>query len=131
MNAKGVLLFLAFGITLILLTTTSLATLVIGSSKAVGGGSVVQEKINSGDPTLDKKINRFYSCISKTHQDPPSIEKVDNCYYQALGGISSSGASTESKYGVTGPNTSTTSISPSTNHQHKHGITTTNNGVTT
>lgn len=110
MNAKGVLLFLASGITLLLLTTTSLATSVIGSSKAAGGGSVVQEKINSGDPTLDKKINRFYSCISKTHQDPPPIGKVDNCYYQTLDGIGSSGASTESNYSITGPNTRTTSI---------------------
>lgn len=125
MNAKGVLLFLVSGSTLLLLTTTSLAITVVGSSKAVGGGSVVQEKINSGDPTLDKKINRFYSCISRTHQDPPSIEKVDNCYYQTLGAIGSSGLSSTHNYGITGYSTSTTSISSSTSNHHKHGTATT------
>ena len=59
----------------------------MASSK--GGGSVVQEQVNSGNSNLDKEINKFYNCISKTHQDPPSINKVDNCYYQALGGSGS------------------------------------------
>src|SRR6266487_556436 len=50
---------------------------------------VIQELVNTGNPTLDKEINKFYSCITKTHQDPPSIQIVDNCYYQtSIGGIS-------------------------------------------
>src|SRR5438309_10154899 len=55
----------------------------------IGGASVIQELVNTGNPTLDKEINKFYSCISKTHQDPPSIRIVDNCYYQtSIGGDS-------------------------------------------
>ena len=53
---------------------------------------VIQELVNTGNPTLDKEINKFYSCITKTHQDPPSIQIVDNCYYQtSIGGISGTG----------------------------------------
>ena len=82
-----------------------------------GGGSVVQEQVNTGNSNLDKEIYKFYNCISKTHQDPPSINKVDNCYYQALGG----GGST-SNSGAMGTGTSPTSSI----HHHKHG----NSGVT-
>ena len=47
---------------------------------------------------LDKQINKFYNCISKTHQDPPSIQIVDNCYSQ------------NSIAGITGPGSITTTI---------------------
>ncbi|MGC2571351.1 MAG: hypothetical protein WA364_07555 [Candidatus Nitrosopolaris sp.] len=47
-----------------------------------GGAFVVQEQVSTGNVNLDKEINKFYHCISKTHEDPPTIEKVDNCYYQ-------------------------------------------------
>jgi hypothetical protein len=43
---------------------------------------VIQEQVNTGNPDLDKQINKFYHCISKTHEDPPSIQRVDNCYSQ-------------------------------------------------
>lgn len=47
---------------------------------------VVQEQVNTGNPNVDKQINEFYHCISRTHEDPPSIQTVDNCYYQNSGG---------------------------------------------
>ena len=50
-----------------------------------GVGSVFQEPLNSGNSNQDKQINKFHY-ISKTHEDPPTIEKADNCYYQALDG---------------------------------------------
>jgi hypothetical protein len=80
-----------------------------------GGGSVVQEQVNTGNSNLDKEINKFYNCISKTHQDPPSINKVDDCYYQALGGGSGGGSTSNS--GAMGTGTSPTSSL----HHHKHG----------
>ncbi|MFZ0512223.1 MAG: hypothetical protein WAM14_11505 [Candidatus Nitrosopolaris sp.] len=43
---------------------------------------VIQEQVNTGNPNLDKQINKFYHCISRTHEDPPTIQTVDNCYYQ-------------------------------------------------
>ncbi|MDQ6667284.1 MAG: hypothetical protein M3Y53_03540 [Thermoproteota archaeon] len=53
-----------------------------------GGAFVIQEQVNTGNPVLDKEINKFYSCISKTHQDPPIIQIVDNCYSQnSIAGI--------------------------------------------
>jgi hypothetical protein len=72
----------------------------------------------------DKEINKFYSCISKTHQDPPTIEKLDSCYYQSLGGTGNSGGSgsnvsTAGNYGVTGPSTNPTST-PISIRQHHH-----------
>ena len=51
-----------------------------------GVGPIIQEPVNTGNSHLDKAINKFYNCISRTHEDLPTIEKVDNCYYQALGG---------------------------------------------
>ena len=77
-----VLLMIVIATGLSLVTTNSFAAPVMASAK--GGGSVVQEQVKTGNSNLDKEINKFYNCISKTHQDPPSIEKVDNCYYQAL-----------------------------------------------
>ena len=49
-----------------------------------GVGPVIQEPVDTGNSQLDKAINKFYHCISHTHEDPPTIDKVDNCYYQTL-----------------------------------------------
>jgi hypothetical protein len=58
----------------------------------IGGAFVIQEQVNTGNPILDKEINKFYSCISKTHQDPPIIQIVDSCYSQnSIAGITGSG----------------------------------------
>lgn len=74
----------------IITANTSINFAMAASSGNGGGASVVQEQVNTGNPNLDKEINKFYSCISKTHQDPPSIQVVDNCYYQtSIGGINS------------------------------------------
>ncbi len=125
MYSNRALLFIAAAVTLSLLTTsTALTTPAMASSKGVG--SVVQEQVNSGNSNLDKEINKFYNCISKTHQDPPSINKVDNCYYQALGGSGSSGGGSTSNSGAMGTGTSPTSSI----HHHKHGNSTSNSGVT-
>jgi hypothetical protein len=51
-----------------------------------GTGPVIQEPVDTGNHHLDKAINKFYNCLSHTHEDPPTIEKTDNCYYQTLGG---------------------------------------------
>lgn len=75
----------AAAITLSFSTISMVLTIPAMASSSKGGGSVDQEKVNTGNPNLDKQINKFYSCISKTHQDPPTIEKVYNCYYQSLG----------------------------------------------
>ncbi|MGA9153221.1 MAG: hypothetical protein WBZ36_21795 [Candidatus Nitrosopolaris sp.] len=40
-----------------------------------GVGPVFQEPVNSGNSVQDKQINKFYHCISKTHEDPPTVEK--------------------------------------------------------
>ncbi|MDQ6866449.1 MAG: hypothetical protein M3044_21800 [Thermoproteota archaeon] len=57
-----------------------------------GGAFVIQEQVNTGNLVLDKEINKFYSCISKTHQDPPTKQIVDDCYSQnSIAGISGPG----------------------------------------
>ena len=50
-----------------------------------GAGPVIQEPVDTGNTHLDKAINKFYNCLSHTHDVPPTIEKVDNYYYQNLG----------------------------------------------
>jgi hypothetical protein len=91
----------------------------MASSK--GGGSVTQEKVSTGDSGLDKQINKFYSCISKTHQDPPTIEKVDSCYYQGVGGSGGGGGGTSNADIGIGSGDSSTPSSTSDSHHHKHG----------
>ncbi|HKR57456.1 MAG TPA: hypothetical protein VJR67_01150 [Candidatus Nitrosopolaris sp.] len=93
---KPMLLLLALtisGVTIgVSLLTVNLAVAV--STVTTRSGPVVQEQVSTGNPTLDKEINKFYSCISKTHQDPPTKQIVDNCYYQSsIQGISGSGTS--------------------------------------
>ena len=85
-----------------------------------GGGAVTQEKVSTGNSNLDKEVNGFYSCISKTHQDPPTIEKVNSCYYQALGGPGSGSDSvgTTGNFVATGPGTNPTSTPISTSQHH-------------
>src|SRR5215831_7616146 len=51
-----------------------------------GTGPVIQEPVNTGNQHLDNAINKFYNCLSHTHEDPPTVQKVDNCYYQTLSG---------------------------------------------
>src|SRR5215471_11521180 len=41
-------------------------------------GPVIQEPVNTGNPHLDNAINKFYNCLSHTHEDPPTIQKTDN-----------------------------------------------------
>ena len=89
------LLIMIVSITSLSIMTTNLyfnsvAALSIGNGG--GGASVIQEQVNTGNPNLDKQINKFYSCISKTHQDPPTIQIVDNCYSQnSIAGITGLG----------------------------------------
>ena len=47
-----------------------------------GAGPVIQEPVDTGNTHLDKAINKFYICLSHTHEDPPTIHKVDGCYHQ-------------------------------------------------
>jgi hypothetical protein len=117
---RALFLIAASAMTIFLLASSiTLATPVMASSKG-GVGPVTQEQVNTGNSNLNKEINKFYSCISKTHQDPPSIEKVDNCYYQALGGSGSISASTTNN---AGNSQTSTSASTSTSHtHHKHGL---------
>ena len=49
-----------------------------------GAGPVIQEPVDTGNHHLDKAINKFYNCLSHTHEDLPTIEKVDNCYYRTF-----------------------------------------------
>jgi hypothetical protein len=50
-----------------------------------GAGPVIQEPVDTGNLHLDKAINKFYNCLSHTHEDPPTVQKVDNCYHQTVG----------------------------------------------
>ena len=93
MSDLPILLLIASIMGLSILTTNWHFNSVMAVSTGIGwGASVIQEQVNAGNPILDKEINKFYSCISKTHQDPPIIQIVDNCYSQnSIAGISGPG----------------------------------------
>lgn len=96
MDNSKMLLFLIITVTvgLSLFTASPVKAATKVTTGTAARGPVIQEQPNTGDPTLDKEINKFYSCVSRTHQDPPTRQIVDNCYYQtSIGGIHSSGNS--------------------------------------
>jgi hypothetical protein len=49
-----------------------------------GAGPVVQEPVDTGNHHLDKAITNS-TIVYHTHEDPPTVQKVDDCYYQNLG----------------------------------------------
>jgi hypothetical protein len=112
-------------INIVALTPLAMTAVASSSTTNKGQGAVTQEKVNTGDLILDKGINAFYRCISKTHQDPPTIDIVYNCYYQSLGGSTTNYPLTGSSN--TASSASTTLTTPSSHHtsHYKHGISTT------
>ena len=46
-----------------------------------GAGPVIQEPVDTGNP-----LDKFYNCLSHTHENPPTVQKVVDCYHQTLGG---------------------------------------------
>src|SRR2546426_12697773 len=67
MNDLPLLILIASIIGLSILTTNWYFNSVMAVT--IRGASVIQEQVNTGNPILDKEINKFYSCISKIHQD--------------------------------------------------------------
>lgn len=45
---------------------------------------VTMEHPDTGSPELDKQINSFYDCLSRTHEDPPTLQQTDDCYNQTI-----------------------------------------------
>jgi hypothetical protein len=94
-NPRLILVTIIFGLSI--LTTNISNNFAMASSNR--GAFVVQEQVSTGNLNLDKEINKFYHCLSKTHEDPPSIQSANNCYYQtsigdyqtSTAGISDSG----------------------------------------
>ena len=94
MNNK-IPILIAVTIGLSILTTNITVNSAIARSKYENGyggmgyggrvGPVIQEPIDTGNHHLDLPINKFYNCLSHTHEDPPTVQKVDDCYYQILG----------------------------------------------
>jgi hypothetical protein len=80
--------------------------------------------VSTGGSSLDKGINKFYSCISKTHQDPKTIEKANSCYYQGVGGSGVGNVGSADNKGLTGSGDISAYSSASSGHHHKHHIST-------
>lgn len=53
---------------------------VLLSSQSALAVTVVQIKVDTGNSSLDQKINNFYKCISDTGKDPPTLKVTDNCF---------------------------------------------------
>ena len=80
---KLILTMFILGIILALVTSSG----IVISALAVSSGSseaVIQEAVNTGNPELDKQVNKFYGCISKITHEPQEPDKahVENCYFQ-------------------------------------------------
>ena len=74
----------------------------VAAALAVSSGSsgaVIQEAVTTGNPELDKQVNKFYGCISKITHEPQEPDKthVENCYFQNFGG------SINNSSGITSP----------------------------
>jgi hypothetical protein len=90
---------LVIGLTLV---TNNRAVISAQASSSVSSGPVIQEAVNTGNPDLDKQINKFYGCISKITHEPqePGKAAVDNCYFQIFGANAITLPSNESRSSV-------------------------------
>ena len=114
---KLILTMFVLVIVLALVTNSRIVVSALAVSSGVAG-PVIQEAVNTGNPDLDKQVNKFYGCISKITHEPqePGKAEVDNCYFQIFGG----GISNSS--GITSPsNESPSSISNSQGSNEKSG----------
>jgi hypothetical protein len=89
-------------------SSTSKTSSPSSNSHSTKGSAVIELPVNTGDPTLDKQIDKFYSCVSKTHLDPPSKDQVAGCYFQFVGGDSG--------------NSQSSSRDTTSTHSHSHSI---------
>ena len=112
-NPLLISVWIIFGLSI--LTTNISNNFVMAARNA--GALVVQEQVSTGNLSLDKEINKFYHCISKTHADPPSIQSVDNCYsqtsigdYQSSAGGTSDGGNRNIQYNNDETHSSTVGI---------------------
>ena len=122
-------LILAMFVLVIVLALVTNSRIVISALAVSGGvaGPVIQEAVNTGNPELDKQVNKFYGCISKITHEPqePGKAEVDNCYFQIFGG------SINNSSGITSPsNESLSSVSNSqgNNENSSQGSSTGNSG---
>jgi hypothetical protein len=122
-------LILTMFVLVIVLALITNSRIVISALAVSGGvaGPVIQEAVNTGNPDLDKQVNKFYGCISKITHEPqePGKAEVDNCYFQVFGG------GINSSSGITSPsNESLSSVSNSqgNNENSSQGSSTGNSG---
>jgi hypothetical protein len=105
------LILAMFVLVIVLVLVTSSRTVISALALSSGvAGPVIQEAVNTGNPELDKQVNKFYGCISKITHEPqePGKAEVDNCYFQIFGG------SINNSSGITSPsNESLSSVSNS------------------
>jgi len=107
---KLILAMFVLVIVLVLVTSSRIVISALALSSGVAG-PVIQEAVNTGNPELDKQVNKFYGCISKITHEPqePGKAEVDNCYFQIFGG------SINNSSGITSP--SNESLSSASNNQ--------------
>jgi hypothetical protein len=84
---KLILTMFVLVIALALVTNSRIVISGLAVSSGVAG-PVIQEAVHTGNPELDKQVNKFYGCISKITHEPqePGKAEVDNCYFQIFGG---------------------------------------------
>ena len=100
------------------LVTNSRIIISVEAVSSVSPGPVIQEAVNTGNPELDKQVNKFYVCISKITNEPQEPDKahVDSCYFQIVGG------SINNSSGITSPlNESPSSVSNSQGNNENSG----------
>ena len=114
---KLILTMFLLVIVLALVTNSRIVVSALAVSSGVAG-PVIQEAVNTGNPELDKQVNKFYGCISKITHEPqePGKAEVDNCYFQIFGG------SINNSSGITLPsNESPSSVSNSQGSNESSG----------
>lgn len=112
----------AGAISAIVLSIAILVTPTMAMAKSV---SLI--KVNTGDKTLDKNIQSFYKCITRTghtggSKSEPSKAEVDGCYTQVFGGVVSTGVVRNSVDNNNVNTNSNTNIHTNTNKHHSNHL---------
>jgi hypothetical protein len=69
---KLILAMFVLVIVLVLVTSSRIVISALALSSGVAG-PVIQEAVNTGNPELDKQVNKFYGCISKITHEPQEL----------------------------------------------------------
>ena len=74
-------------ITIMILAISAVGMIMVVVAQQAHAQAVPLIKINTGDKSEDKLIQKFYNCFLKFSHPDPTGPQVKNCYIKTFGGL--------------------------------------------